>query len=249
METSMTSHALTRAGKQPAEKSYVNVQNAERIGSVLLGGALATFGIARGSLPGWLVAALGGGLVYRGVTGHCMVYQQLGMNTAKGRGRATAIPARHGVHVEHSIIVQREAEELYDAWRHFKGLPDFMSHLKSVEEIDDRRSRWTAAAPLGLSVTWDAEIITERPGELIAWRSVEGSVVDTAGSVRFEPSGNAATQITVNLKYNPPAGKTGAKISQLLGANPDQQIVDDLQRFKKIMELERARPVVRSGPH
>jgi uncharacterized membrane protein len=67
--------------------------------------------------------------------------------------------------------------------------------------------------------------------------------------VRFEPSGESATQVTVNLKYNPPAGKTGAKIAQLLGADPDQQIVDDLQRFKKIMELERARPVVRSDPH
>jgi uncharacterized membrane protein len=124
-----------------------------------------------------------------------------------------------------------------------------MSHLKSVEEIDDRRSRWTAEGPFGMSITWEAEIIGERPGELIAWRSIDGSVVDTAGSVRFEPSGEAATQLTVNLKYNPPAGKAGAKIAQLFGANPDQQIVEDLQRFKKIMELERARPIVRSEPH
>lgn len=245
----MSTQALSRQAKRPAEAPYVNVHDVERLGSVLLGGVLAVFGIQRGSLPGWLLAAIGGSLVYRGMSGHCMVYGQLGINTAKGRGRATAIPAQHGVHVEHSVIIQREAEELYDAWRHFKGLPDFMSHLKSVEEIDDRRSRWTAEGPLGVSVAWEAEIITERPGELIAWRSIDGSVVDTAGSVRFEPSGNAATQITINLKYNPPAGKAGAKIAQLLGANPDQQIVEDLQRFKKIMELERSRPMVRSEPH
>jgi uncharacterized membrane protein len=245
----MPSHALTQAGKQLAHAPSVNVHDVERLGSVLLGGGLAIFGAQRGSLSGWLLAAIGGGLVYRGVTGHCMVYHQLGMNTAKERGSATTIPAQRGIHVDHSVIIQREAEELYDAWRHFKGLPDFMSHLKSVEEIDDRRSRWTAEGPLGMSVTWEAEIIGDRPGELIAWRSVEGSVVDTAGSVRFETSGEAATQVTVNLKYNPPAGKAGAKIAQLLGANPDQQIVDDLQRFKKIMELERARPIVRSEPH
>ena len=245
----MTTHAFTQEAKQPAEVTSINVHQVERLGSLLLGGGLAICGARRGSASGWLLAAIGGGLVYRGVTGHCMVYKQLGVNTAKSRGRATTIPARHGVHVEHSVIVQREAEELYDAWRHFKGLPDFMSHLKSVEEIDDRRSRWTAEGPLGVSVTWDAEIISERPGELIAWRSIERSVVDTAGSVRFEPSGDSATQITVNLKYNPPAGKTGAKIARLMGANPDQQIVDDLQRFKKIMELERARPIVRSEPH
>jgi uncharacterized membrane protein len=245
----MTTHALSREAKRPADAPFVNVNDVERIGSVLLGGGMAVFGAQRGSLSGWLIAVIGGGLVYRGVRGHCMVYEQLGISTAKGRGRATTIPAQHGVHVEHSVIVQREAEELYDAWRRFKGLPDFMSHLKSVEEIDDRRSRWTAEGPFGMSITWEAEIIGERPGELIAWRSIDGSVVDTAGSVHFEPSGEAATQLTVNLKYNPPAGKAGAKIAQLFGANPDQQIVEDLQRFKKIMELERARPIVRSEPH
>ena len=243
----MTIQALARAGKQPAKQTSVNVNEVERIGSVLLGGGLAAVGLSRGSLPGWLLAAAGGALVYRGVTGNCKLYQQLGINTATGRGAATAIPAQHGVHVEHSVIIQREAEELYDAWRHFKGLPDFMTHLQSVEELDERRSRWTAKGPLGTTVSWEAEIINDRAGELIAWRSVAGSVIDTAGSVRFEPSGNgSSTQVTVNLKYNPPAGKMGAKLAQFLGVDPDQQIVDDLQRFKKIMELEKARPSVRT---
>jgi uncharacterized membrane protein len=245
----MTTRALTRAGKQPAQAPSVNVHEIERLGSALLGGGLVVCGARRGSLSGLLLAAIGGGLVYRGVTGHCSVYQQLGVDTAQKRGSATAIPARRGVHVEHSVIIQREAEELYDAWRHFKGLPDFMSHLQSVEEIDERRSRWTAEGPLGTTISWEAEIINDRPGELIAWRSVEGSAVDTAGSVRFEPSGDSATQVIVNLKYNPPAGKAGAQLARFLGADPDQQIVEDLQRFKKIMELERARPTVRSEPH
>ncbi|MEX2141498.1 MAG: SRPBCC family protein [Pirellulales bacterium] len=245
----MKTHALSREGKRPADTSDVNVQEVERIGSILLGGGLAIFGAQSRSLSGWLMAAIGGSLVYRGITGHCMLYDRLGINTAQGRGPATAIPAQHGVHVEHSVIIQREAEELYDAWRHFKGLPDFMSHLESVEELDERRSRWTAQGPLGTRISWEAEIINERPGELIAWRSVEGSIIDTAGSVRFDPSGASATQVTVNLKYNPPAGKAGAKLSQLLGADPDQQIVADLQRFKRIMELERARPSVRSDQH
>ena len=245
----MKTNALSREGKKPAEAANVNVHEVERAGSVLLGGGLTFLGLKQGSLSGWLLAAIGGSLVYRGVTGRCMVYESLGINTAQGHGPATTIPAQHGVHVEHSVIVQREAEELYDAWRHFKGLPDFMSHLESVEELDERRSRWIAKGPLGTKISWEAEILNERPGELIAWRSVDGSVIDTAGSVRFEPSGAAATQITVNLKYNPPAGKTGAKLSQLLGTDPDQQIVEDLQRFKRIMELERARPSVKSEQH
>lgn len=219
----------------------VNVHDVERVGSLLVGGGLAYLGMKKGSLTGWLLAAAGGGLIYRALSGHCYTYQALGISTAGRQNEATAIPAQRGVHVEHSVIIMREAEELYDAWRHFKGLPDFMTHLKSVEELDDRRSRWTAKGPWGTSIWWEAEIINERPNELIAWKSVEGSTIDTAGSVRFEPSGTGgATQVTVNLKYNPPAGKLGAKISQLMGADPDQQIVDDLLRFKKIMEMEKA---------
>jgi uncharacterized membrane protein len=230
--------------------AHVNVHNLERLGSVALGGGLAAIGLKHGSLSGWLLAAAGGALVYRGVSGHCQIYESLGIDTAQGHNAARAIPAQHGVRVEHSVIIRREPEELYDAWRHFKGLPEFMTHLKSVEKIDERRSRWTGEGPLGSSVTWEAEIIKDRPNELISWRSVEGSVVDTAGSVRFEPSGDgSSTQVTVNLKYNPPAGKVGAKLSQWFGADPDQQIVDDLQRFKKIMELERARPAVSSKQH
>ena len=48
-----------------------------------------------------------------------------------------------------------------------------MAHLESVRELDDRRSYWKARAPLGLTVEWTAEIVEERPNELISWRSVE----------------------------------------------------------------------------
>ena len=145
----MTTRALSHDGKQAAQQSHVNVHEIERIGSVLLGSGLAAMGLKRGSISGWLLAAVGGGLVYRGLSGHCTIYEQLGINTAVGQGEATAIPAQHGVHVEHSVIILREAEELYDAWRHFKGLPDFMTHLQSVEELDERRSRVDGGRPIG----------------------------------------------------------------------------------------------------
>jgi uncharacterized membrane protein len=249
MELTAVKDAISSA-LEKVSHSDVNVNNVERVGSALLGGGLAAYGLSRGGVSGLVLAAAGAGLIYRGVSGHSMIYDQLGINTAESSGDLATMPAKRGVRVEHSVIIHREAEELYDAWRHFKGLPDFMTHLQSVDELDDRRSRWTAEGPLGTKVSWEAEIIEDQPGELISWRSVAGSTVDTAGSVRFEPSGNgSSTQVTVNLKYNPPAGKAGAKLAKLLGADPDQQIVDDLQRFKKIMEVEQARPSVRSDAH
>src|SRR4051812_22284164 len=77
--------------------------------------------------------------------------------------------------VKKSIIINRSPEELYRFWRDFENLPRFMNHLESVRVLDDKRSHWVAKAPAGTSVEWDAEIIEDRPGELIAWRSLAGS--------------------------------------------------------------------------
>jgi uncharacterized membrane protein len=61
----------------------VNVGSTERAFSTLGGAALAGFGLARGDIVGLCLAALGGSLVYRGMTGHCSAYTALGVNTAR----------------------------------------------------------------------------------------------------------------------------------------------------------------------
>ncbi len=58
--------------------SCVNVGNAERIVSAVAGGVLLLHGLSCRSLSGWLPAIFGGCLLYRGVTGHCQVYDALG---------------------------------------------------------------------------------------------------------------------------------------------------------------------------
>lgn len=59
-----------------------NVSDAERSVSVVAGGILAGLGLYRQTLPGLLVAAVGGAMIHRGVTGNCAVYSKLGINTA-----------------------------------------------------------------------------------------------------------------------------------------------------------------------
>jgi uncharacterized membrane protein len=214
----------------------VNVGAAERLLSTLGGGALALFGMSRRSLPGLALAAVGGGLLYRGVTGHCPLYQTLGVSTATDHGRATSVDAGAGVRVELSLTIQRSPQDLYNYWRNFANLPRFMRNLRSVT-VQGNRSHWTAVGPMNFSVEWDAEVINERPGELIAWRSLPGSQVDTAGSVHFRPApGQRATEVRVNLKYDTPAGKAGALIAKLFGREPNQTIREDLRRFKMLME-------------
>ncbi|HEX6044671.1 MAG TPA: SRPBCC family protein [Pyrinomonadaceae bacterium] len=143
----------------------------------------------------------------------------------------------HGIHASGTCIVNRSPEEVYTFWRDFQNLPRFMRHLESVEESGAGRSRWRAKGPVG-PVEWEATIIADEPGRVITWRSLEGSDVDNAGAVRFEGApGGRGTIVRVNMQYNPIAGALGAAVAKLFGEEPEQQMDDDLRRFKQVMEV------------
>jgi uncharacterized membrane protein len=204
--------------------------------SLVGGGALAYTGLQRGDLLGIGLSVLGGSLLYRGLSGHCMAYQTLGVNTASRHSRVASVPAGEGVKVVRAVTINRSPHELYTFWRQFDNLPNFMEHLVSVRS-EGKRSHWVARAPVGMSVSWDAEIINDQPDRLIAWRSLEGSQIDTAGSVTFAPAaGNRGTTVTVTLKYDPPGGKLGSYLAWLFGEEPSLQISTDLHRFQQLME-------------
>jgi uncharacterized membrane protein len=141
------------------------------------------------------------------------------------------------VHVETSIAIDRSPAELYLFWREFKNLPLFMRNLDSVSDLGSGRTHWVAKGPDGSFIEWDAEIYNEKANELIAWRSLEDSEIVNAGSVRFQPAPQGhGTYVRIALNYNPPAGKLGATIAHLLGADPAQLIKEDLRRLKQMME-------------
>ncbi len=217
-----------------------NVGQVERWACAVGGGALALYGVTRGSLGGIALALVGAALVQRGVTGHCNVYEAMNVNTAGDALRNSenvSVPAERGTKVEKSVLINRPPAELYSFWRNFENLPRFMNHLESVTVQGGGRSHWVAKAPGGTTVEWDAEVYNEKEGELIAWRTLEGSEVASAGSVRFEEApGGASTLVRVSLKYDPPGGKLGSLVARLFGENPEQQIDEDLGRFKQMME-------------
>lgn len=141
------------------------------------------------------------------------------------------------VHVEKTVTINRSAAELYQFWRDFENLPGFMKHLKSVHVINNQQSHWIEDAPFGTSVEWDAEIIDEQENQLIAWASMAGSDIKHSGSVQFQPAtGERGTAVKVKLEYESPAGILGEAIAKLFGEEPEQQIGDDLYRFKQLME-------------
>jgi uncharacterized membrane protein len=156
----------------------------------------------------------------------------------KSNGQEHAGRERRPITVREAITVQRPREEVYRFWHDFSNLPRFMEHLESVEVLDEGRSHWKAKAPVGSSVEWDAEIVSERDGEFIAWRSLQNADVSNRGSVRFEDApGNRGTEVHVELEYEPPGGRLGAIVAKLFGEEPGQQVRGDLRRFKQVMEL------------
>jgi uncharacterized membrane protein len=222
---------------QPSRRRGVNLSEGERGLSALGGAALAIYGLSKGGGTGLILGLAGGGLLYRGLTGHCYIYEALDINTARRRGSRASVAHGQGIKTEKSVTINKPAHELYRFWRKLDNLPQFMQHLDSVRTIDDRRSHWVAKAPMATTVEWDAEIINEKENELIAWRSLENSEIPNAGSVRFEeaPSGRG-TIVKVAINYDPPAGKLGTILAQLFGEEPGQQVEEDLRRFKQMME-------------
>ena len=136
-----------------------------------------------------------------------------------------------------STTVNRSPEEVYHFWRDFENLPSFMLHLKSVSGDGDGRTHWEANAPLRRSVKWDAEITGDEPGRRISWKSLPGADIDNAGTVHFAPApGDRGTEVRVALHYDVPGGRVGRAVAKLFGEEPEQQVRDDLRRFKQVLE-------------
>jgi len=220
-------------------RSNRNLSGFERWASIIAGAGLAAYGVSRlKKNDGWMYAGIGSLLLRRGVTAHCDLYEAFGINTAGDAGDTrAALRGPRGVNVLESVTINRSIEELYRFWRNLENLPQFMRHLESVEKVTDTISHWKAQGPAGTVVEWDAEIYNEVAPKLIAWRSLEGSDVVSAGSVNFDNAGaGRGTRVTVHLQYSPPGGRIGARIAKLFGRDAETEIREDLRRFKQVVE-------------
>jgi uncharacterized membrane protein len=226
------------ASRHDAEQ---NVGDGERMVSAIGGGILVLQGLAQRNLAGALAAAVGGSLIFRGIKGHCSLYQRLGIDTKSHQKQLQKPGAASGaVHIVESFLINKSREELYNFWRNFENFLQFMSHLESVRKIDDTRSHWVAKAPkiYGGQVEWDAEVTADETNSRIAWRALPGADVEHRGSVRFQrANGDRGTLVRVELEYYPPAGVVGRYAAKLFGEEPEQQIREDLRRMKRLLEI------------
>ena len=208
-----------------------NMNDWERTLSVMVGAALVVRCLRRRA---WMEGASGAALVARGVSGWCPV------NAAVGRKRLRDDPRRalagsRGIRLEDSVTIARPIEDVYTYWRDLTNLPLFMTSLERVDMPDVCRSHWVLRGPGGVRVEWDAEIINEEPPTLLAWQSLPGADMASAGSVTFKPA-RIGTEVHVLMQYNPPAGKLGGLVAWLAGQSPASQLREDLRRLKQLLE-------------
>lgn len=239
----------------PKEKSVTdiltnfntNISPTERLVSGVAGGALIAYGAKRGDAVGVVLSIIGGGMTLRGATGHCQVYDAMDINTANAAPHEQAEGSKKSpfakgllpggkIHVKKSVTINKPPAELYQFWRNFENLPQFMYHLETVTVTGEKTSFWKAKAPFGASVEWNAEITSDQENERIGWRSVEGSDIPNSGVVEFNPTSNRGTEVRVVLTYEAPGGYVGSLVAKLFGEEPSQQVYGDLCRFKSIME-------------
>jgi uncharacterized membrane protein len=151
--------------------------------------------------------------------------------------RARRATAGDAVVTGNTVAIRRPRAELYAFWRDFENLPRFMENVREVKVLDSGRSQWTIAGPAGTSVEVLAEIVEERAGERIAWRSLPESDVKAEGAVEFRDlPGGRGTAVEATVSYHPPGGRAGAWIAKLFQREPNVQGRRELRRLKMLME-------------
>ena len=160
-------------------------------GLLLAGAALGAYALSRRNVPAAIAGLVGAGLLLRAIT-----------NTDAKRLVGVGGESR-GVDVHKTINIAAPLEEVWSFWSNYENFPLFMHNVRSVIDHGDGRSTWTVAGPAGVPVKWDAVITAWAPGELLAWKSVPGSAVASAGVVRFDrndysvPTAYAHHELTV----------------------------------------------------
>jgi uncharacterized membrane protein len=152
--------------------------------------------------------------------------------------RALQAGSNGRIRMRKSIIINRAPDEVFRLWRQIERLPEMVvDYDLSVQQQGEGFSQWQVRMPGGRTVTWDAEFRADPQTREIVWHSNGDSRIQNAGRVRFEPAtGRRGTLVTVDFEYLPPAGRLGADLAKIFGAEPGQMIEAALRRIKQVLE-------------
>jgi uncharacterized membrane protein len=190
-------------------------------------GALILASAPRRALLGPPLAVAGAGLLARAI-GNVPLRRFVGLD------------GRHSIHLQKTIHIDVPPERVFALWSNPENFPQFMSRVREVRKTGEGRYHWTVGGPAGISASWDSEITENIPNQVLAWKSVPGSMPGNAGIIRFDGE-NGGTRVHVRMAYTPPAGALGHAIALLLGADPKSAMDEDMARMKSLLEIGKTR--------
>ncbi|MFL6604877.1 MAG: SRPBCC family protein [Steroidobacteraceae bacterium] len=141
------------------------------------------------------------------------------------------------IYIDRTIIVNKTPRECYDYWRDLRNIANFTNGLEKVIPLDERRSQWIMNVPGRGRLEWTAEVIEDKPGERLRWRTADEAPFNVAGAVNFEPApGGRGTFVTLGMHCHAPGGAIGAALARFLGPDPFGEVRENLRRFKQLVE-------------
>lgn len=214
---------IQRPGEKP-DFLQSNWAPATRILLAGLGAAVAISGIRRRDALGAPVALFGLGTFLRAAT-NTEIGRLLGI-----RGGRSALTVREIVNIAAPI------ERVYGFFEKPENFPRFLTDVREVRSRGGERFHWIVSGPGGIPLSWESELTRKVPNEVVAWRSIGGSVIPNAGRVRFRRNERGGTRVELEFSFRPPAGVLGAFAAKLFGSDPKHKLGEALGQMKTLIE-------------
>ncbi|MFF1626014.1 SRPBCC family protein [Streptomyces sp. NPDC058272] len=134
-----------------------------------------------------------------------------------------------------TVDIEAPVAVTWAPWSDVSRWPSFLSHVRLVEPLDERRFAWQLSLP-GADKNFVAELTEVIPEDRIAWHTTQG--VHHAGVVTFHRLSDTSSRVTLQIEYDPKG------FVEHLGAltNMDSTLANyDLGEFQKLAEATAAR--------
>lgn len=136
-----------------------------------------------------------------------------------------------------SCVIQKPQGEIFSFFRDFSNFPRFMKHVTRVEQLSPTTHRWTIQTSRGEVKHWETEIIEERPGELVAWKTKPESIFQQTAALLLEPAvGGRGTIASFKIAFDTTFGKIAGQVERPFLADPDAEAAMNIRRFKALLE-------------
>lgn len=157
-------------------------------------------------------------------------------DSAPGR---TARRSRFGDYVVsgRSVTVNATRDQLYDQWRDVRSLETLLDHTSDALATSPNRWSWVVHGPGGRQAFVEVDLVEDRRGEVLAWKSTEASEISAHGKIAFSDApGGRGARVEATISYQPLFGQPGHWIAKMTGRDPGTLARHALKRMKMLAE-------------